>query len=190
MHCDIIDHIRRFVSLTDDDAALISKNLVRTAIPKKGFLFREGQFCKSEYYVESGCLRMYYINEKGTEIITQFGIEGWWIADYTSLSRQVSSGFFLQAVEESTVLSFDIDTINQLARQVPVFGDYHRLMLERFYGAAQKKQMFQTEYSREELYLNFSALYPDFMQRVPQYMLASYLGFTPEYLSEIRKKNR
>jgi CRP-like cAMP-binding protein len=157
-------------------------------LKKKDFLLKEGQVCKSLYFVESGCLRLFYINDKGVEQIIQFAIEHWWMSDFMSFSLQKPSHFYIQTVEKSTVVSLDQQAQDALCKQVPQIERYFRLVLQRAYAASQFRLRYLSDLSKEESYRYFIADFPGFAQRIPQYMLASYLGLTPEYLSEIRKK--
>ncbi len=131
---------------------------------------------------------MFYITDKGTEQITQFAIENWWLADHMSLMMQKPSQFFIQAVEDTNLVALDYRRQEELLQQVPKMERYFRLMMQRGFAAMQMRIKYLHDFSKEDAYLQFSTLFPGFVQRVPQYMLASYLGLTPEYLSEIRKK--
>lgn len=181
---NFIQHIQRYISLDEQNIQLVMDQVKTIPVKKKDFLLKEGQVCKSNLFVEKGCLRMFFINEKGAEQTTQFAIENWWLTDNMSLLYQKPSGFFIQAIEHSVVVAID----NTLVKKIPQLETYFRIMFQRAYAAAQMRIKFHYSYSREELYKNFIAAYPEFAQRIPQYMLASYLGFTAEYLSELRKK--
>ncbi|PJJ83391.1 Crp/Fnr family transcriptional regulator [Mucilaginibacter auburnensis] len=184
----LIAHIKKFIVLSSDEEHEIQKHFKIITLKKKAWLLTEGQICKSNYFVEKGCLRMYYITEKGTEQITQFALENWWLADHMSLMMQKPSPFFIQAVEDTHVATLDFAKQEELLQQVPKMERYFRLMMQRGFAAMQMRVKYLHDFSKEEAYMQFSASFPDFVQRVPQYMLASYLGLTPEYLSEIRKK--
>ncbi len=131
---------------------------------------------------------MFFINNKGIEQTTQFALENWWIADYMSLTTQNNSHFYIQAVETSMVIAVEHHKQDELLKQIPQLEHYFMLMMQRAYAAAQMRVMYFHVYSKEENYRQFVSLFPDFVQRIPQYMLASYLGLTPEYVSELRKK--
>jgi CRP-like cAMP-binding protein len=184
----LIEHISRFVSLTQDDSSNIITYFKHKKIKKKQHLLEEGQICKSNYFVEKGCLRMYFINDKGIELTTQFAIENWWIADYMSFGSLTPSGFYIQAVENSDILSIDYQTQEKLLTDFPQLEKYFRVIFQRAYASSQLRIKYLYDFSKEEMYDHFSSSYPEFIQRVPQYMIASFLGFTPEYLSELRKK--
>jgi CRP/FNR family transcriptional regulator len=189
MESNFIAHINKYLALTTAEADLIRSYTKIINVKKKDYLLKEGSICKSTYFVGSGCLRMFFINEKGVEQTTQFALENWWLADYMSFSLQSDSQFFIQAVEDSNIVAIEFRQQEALLMAVPKLERYFRLILQRAYAAAQMRVKFFHDYSKEESYRNFIALFPDFAQRIPQYMLASYLGLTPEYLSELRKKH-
>jgi CRP-like cAMP-binding protein len=183
-------HIERYLPLTDADWSGILSFFKPQQIRKKENLLTEGKVCRCNYFVEKGLLRMFFINNSGVEQTTQFAMETWWIADYASFESQKPATFHIQAVESTEVLALDHAAQEQLLRAYPVMERYFRLVHQRAHAAAQFRVRVLYDMSREELYLHFAERYPDFVQRVPQYLLASFLGFTPEYLSEIRRKKR
>ena len=185
---NLIQHIQNYVQLTDLEIKSINEKTRLKFVKKKEFLLRGGEVCKYNYFVSKGCLRMYFIKENGTVQITQFAIENWWISDYMSLMKQQVSPFYIQAIEDTRIIQLSTSGAERLFNEVPQLERYFRLVMQHAYAASQFRIKFLYDYSREELYHHFSSHFPEFVQRVPQYMLASYLGFTPEYLSEIRKK--
>ncbi|WP_199136338.1 Crp/Fnr family transcriptional regulator [Pedobacter sp. ASV12] len=188
MYPNFIQHIKRYVSLTDDETSLLLQQIKPLTPKKKELLLQEGQICRYHYFVEQGCLRMFFVNDKGTEQIVQFALENWWIADYMSFSTQHPSNFSIQAVEASQIVGIASSRQDELFRQLPQLERYFRIMMQRAYAAAQMRVKYFHDFTKEESYQHFVTLFPDFVQRIPQYMLASYLGITPEYLSELRKK--
>jgi len=181
-------HIRKFIKITDEDYLKILPYFTIIETPKKQNLLTEGKICTNNYFVSKGCLRMFFINEKGIEQTIQFALENWWIADYASFSSQKPSEFYIQAVEKSEIVALDFSAQEELLQQFPAMERYFRLVHQRAHAAAQFRIKNLYTMSREDLYHQFNKLYPEFVQRIPQYLLASYLGFTPEYLSEIRSK--
>jgi len=144
--------------------------------------------CRSLFFVEKGCLRMYFVNGKQSEQIIQFAIEGWWISDYFSFMDNRPSEYYIQTIEKSKILSVDRNVLDDLLKQLPQLERYFRIIMQRALAASQLKTKFSFEMSKEEFYNHFSTSFPEFLKRVPQYMIASYLGLTPEYVSELRKK--
>ena len=190
MYSSLLQHIQRFVSLTEEEKDILSSQLLLKKLNKKENVLEEGQVCAANYFIAKGCLRLYYINDKGTEQIVQFGIENWWITDFISLEKQLPSCFYLQAIESSTVIALEKSLQEDLFEKIPKLERYFRLVTQKAYGAAQLRIKYIFDLSGEERYDQFTRLFPDFVQRIPQYMLASYLGFTPEFLSTLRAKKR
>ena len=188
MNNGLAAHIRSFVPLADEEASLLNSYARPLVVKKKAFLLQEGQVCRENYFVEKGLLRMFFTDDKGAEQTLQFAIENWWITDYGSYGNGTPSQFFIQAVEHSSILAFNKAMQDELFAALPLLERYFRRMLEKAFGATQWRIRYIFSQSKQERYRHFSSLYPGFIQRIPQYMLASYLGLTPEYLSEIRKK--
>jgi CRP-like cAMP-binding protein len=188
MHTSFFSHIRRFVSLTTEEESIVLHHVRFEKINGKGFLLTPGNVCAANYFVVDGCFRMYLTADSGTEQILQFGISNWWITDYTSFEGQIPSQFAIQALEPSTVVCLEKKNREELLRKIPQLERYFRMVVQRAYSATLMRLHFIFNFSGEERYRQFVTLYPDFVQRIPQYMLASYLGFTPEFLSKIRAK--
>lgn len=182
------NHIKKFVQIPEEDYPAILAYFTAGEAAKKKNLLVEGEICRSNYFVSKGCLRLFFLNEKGVEQTVQFALENWWLADYSSFSSQKPSGFYIQAVEKSEVLTLDFLSQEKLLNQFPQMERYFRLVHQRAHAAYQFRIKSLYSVSREELYHQFNKSYPEFVQRIPQYLLASFLGFTPEYLSEIRSK--
>ena len=183
-----ITHIRRYVELSDDDVLKLEPYIQPMEVKRREYLLREGQVCRDNYFVEKGCLRMFFNNEKMVEQTTQFAIENWWLSDYFSYSRQSPSEYSIQAVEKSLIVAINYHLQDDLFASVPQMERYFRIMMQRALSASQLRVKMIYQLSKEEMYRHFNSSYPQFFQRVPQYMIASYLGLTPEYMSELRKK--
>lgn len=181
-------HIERFVTVPSDDLTQVLTYFQPLHFEKKENLLTEGKICQSNYFVVEGCLRLFFVNEKGTEQTTHFALENWWMADYMSFSNQTPATFCIQAVEKSSVLAITYAQQEEMLQRFPCMERYFRLMHQRAHAAGQFRVRWLYSLSHEEQYRQFVRRYPEFVQRIPQYLLASFLGFTPEYLSEIRRK--
>lgn len=188
MSVSLLNHIKKFVDLDPQEEQFIADHIQQLSVKKKHYLLEEGQICKASYFIEKGCSRMFFVSDKGDEQTVNFALENWWISDYSSLLSQIPSAFYIQAIEQSDVIVLTYQAQEALSNEIPQLERYFRIILQRAYGASQVRIKHIHNLSREDMYRNFLALQPEFANRVPQYMLASYLGFTPEYLSEIRKK--
>ena len=181
-------HIEKLLGHTLPDWEGIERFFVPMAVRKKQNLLEEGKICRANYFVAEGCVRMFFVNEKGIEQTVQFALEHWWLADYTSFSAQSPSGFYIQAIEHSEVLSLRYNAQEALLQAYPQMERYFRMVHQRAHAASQFRIKVLYGHSKEALYRGFVRQYPEFVQRVPQYLLASFLGITPEYLSELRAR--
>lgn len=186
MFTALFDHIQKFVTLTPSEIDIITSCLTPVKIKKKAHILKEGQLCNTMYFVTKGCVRQYIINPKGTEQTLQFAIENWWITDYLSYHNNTTSHFYIQAVENCDVIAIEKSVCESLLIQIPKLERYFRIVSQKSFGAAQMRIKFLFTMSAEERYHHFNDLNPEFVQRVPQYMLASYLDFSAEFMSKIR----
>lgn len=182
----LVKHIRKYVTVTEEQEELILSRIQSEKIRKKTVLQKEGQVSQSIYFVEKGLLRNFFINEKGAEQTCQFALENWWIGDFLSFDLQTPSHFSIQSVEDAEIIILTKKDQQYLLTEFPELEKYFRIMMQRSYGALQLRIKYLYDQSGEERYRHFSSLFPGFIQRIPQYMLASYLGFSPEFLSKIR----
>jgi len=188
MYPQLLAHIKRLVQLTPQEEQLLCDGVELKKFKKKEIILQPGQNCKGEYFVLTGLLRQYYVNAKLNEQIVQFALENWWIADHDSIVNQVPAGTYIQTIEASEVLLLHNKDKGPLLEKIPKLDTYFRLTMQRAFIASQRRIGFLFNQTDEERYRYFIGMFPDFVQRVPQYMLASYLGFTPQFLSRIRAK--
>ena len=182
----LFDHIQKFATLDAAEIAILESHLNLSKVKKKDHLLKEGSICDTMYFVTKGCARQYIINPKGVEQTLQFAIESWWITDYLSYHNNTPSHFYIQAVENCDVIAIQKDTLESLLLQIPKLERYFRIVSQKSFGAAQMRIKFLFTMSAEERYHHFNNLNPEFVQRVPQYMIASYLDFSAEFMSKIR----
>lgn len=180
----------RYVNLNNIEFEAFWQALAYQKVNKKQCLLEPGQICKSQYFILEGCFRSFYIDQKGNEQVIHFAIEHWWMTDYDSLSNQQPSEMYIQALEPSEVLRIDLDTLNALFDLYPRIDRLFRIIAEKTFIAAQRRLQHMLSLRREEMLDTFQAGTFSFSDRVPQYMIASYLGFTPEFMSMIRAKKR
>lgn len=184
------NHLQKFINLSDSEYEDILRFTGTGSVKKKENLLSEGQLCRHQYFVLNGCLRKFFINDKGIEQTTEFAIENWWMTDNIAFEHKQPTQFFIQAVEPSQVLNINHESWEKLMVAMPKMERYFRFVYQRAYAAAQMRIKYLYDFSKEEMYDHFSTNFPQFVQRIPQHLLASFLGFTPEYLSEIRRKTR
>ena len=187
-HSILHTHILRFAPVPETDwHALLEKTSCRKWGARE-ILLKESSQCRHIHFVAKGCLRLYFTKDNGVQQTSDFALEGWWLSDLDALHRGKLSSFAIQAVEPSWVISLQREDYEELIHQYPLLAQYFRAIQTRALAAAQQRIRFLYSLSKEELFDQFNRAYPEFVQRVPQYMLASFIGISPEHLSRIRKK--
>jgi CRP-like cAMP-binding protein len=174
------------VDLTGEQFNYWASLLVPKKINKHDFILREGETARCTAFVVKGCMRLYAVDAKGKEHIMQFAPENWWVGDIESSTQNTPSKFFIDALEDSEVLLLDNDSFNKVMKEIPAVALFFQQLMQKRQAVTQKRIIFSMSASAEEQYLDFIKAYPSLVQRVPQHMIASYLGITPESLSRIR----
>ncbi len=176
------------VSLTTEEEAQIKAYLTTKKLRKKQYLLQEGDVCKAIAFIEKGALREYSLDDNGNEYIIQFGLEGWAISDLCSFLTGEPATYNIDALEDTELVLISRPAHEELLQKVPKYETFTRLQITSAYLAMKTRLMCTISTSLEEHYAHFISQYPDIMQRVPQHMIASYMGLTPETLSRIRKR--
>ncbi len=176
------------IILTSEEKEASKTFFIPKKLRKKQFLLQEGDVCKYVAFIEKGFLRYYSIDDKGVEHITQFAFEGWWIADQLSFLTGRSSVNNIEALEDSELLLLTRSSEEQMLEKIPKLERYFRILLQNNLINTQKRLASSLSHSAEEKYNELLISCPSIPQRVPQHMMASYLGITPETLSRIRKQ--
>ncbi|AYA36125.1 Crp/Fnr family transcriptional regulator [Hymenobacter oligotrophus] len=147
-----------------------------------------GEVARVGAFVAQGCLRAFVVDTKGKEHVVQFAPEQWWVAEQNSLLRREPAMFAIDAVEDSEVLLFDATFYRKLSQITPAFPEFFATLLQNNMRTMQKRLVLTLSASAEQRYLDFLQTYPTLAQRLPQRMIAAYLGVTPESLSRIRRE--
>lgn len=186
----LIKSIAKHIELNSFEEELIGTFWTEKTLDKGDYLLRNGETCRTDNFVVNGALKAYYINsETGKEEILYFAIEDWWATDIESFQKRKPSIYNIQAIERTTLLQISYDSFQEILRQIPKLERFFRLILENYLGSLQRRIILNNVLDAEQRYLDFMEKYPKISDRVPKYLIASYLGITPEFLSRIRKKN-
>lgn len=176
------------LDIDERDLSPILENCITRNAKKNEFLLRRNEHCKHSFFVESGLLRQFSIDEKGKEHILSFAPENWFITDRESSYFKQPSAYYIQALEDSKVVLIDEKFIHLLSEKIPSFADFNNRLLHNHIRHLQSRINLLLSAAAEDRYLQFVRMYPDIMLRVPQTMVASYLGITPESLSRVRRE--
>ncbi|HEY5407525.1 MAG TPA: Crp/Fnr family transcriptional regulator [Ginsengibacter sp.] len=178
--------ISELISISEEEFDVCKTLFVPKKLRKRQYLLQEGDVCKYNTFVSKGLLRSYTIDNKGTEHILQFAFEGWWIGDIYSFLTEQPSNFNIEALEDCELLLITKSSMDTLLEKVPKFERYFRILIQNNLIATQRRLMGTLSETAEEKYTNLVNNFPGCLQRVPQHMIASYLGITRETLSRIR----
>lgn len=184
----LFDYISQYVALTEDDRHLLQESTRYRKYLKGQYLVQQGDICQSESFVVKGCLKTFHMDREAQEHIVAFAIENWWTADLGSFITQTPADYNVQCIENSEVIQFHRDNIEELFIRIPVLERFFRIIIQNAYVSSEKRIVRNFSLPAKERYLLFREHYPEIEQRVPQYMIASYLGITKEFLSKIRSQ--
>ena len=182
------EYVSKFVKLDEEEFLHFAQQFHEKKIKKKQFLVQPDFHTRYRYFVISGTLRSYFVDADGEELTTQFAIENWWISDFNAYLYQQPATLFIVALEDSLLLELSFEKEQELKAHNHKYETLFRIMAERGLAFEHRRLLWNRALSAEERYNKFTEDFPYFIFRVPQYMLASYLGMTPVFLSNIRNK--
>ena len=155
---------------------------------KKQFLAEAGERCNYQYFILQGSCYSYYVNEKGDKNAIQFALENYWITDASSYFTNKPAVFNIETLKPTLALLLNRQNLDLLCNRYPLFDRFFRILLQNTLAVLHYRIAKTTSEDAEHRYLEFAQLYPHFIQRIPQYLIASYLGIAPQSLSRIRKE--
>ncbi len=185
---NINNYLAKVLNVPLERVNMCSLHYEAKKVQKHQFLLQYGEICRYIYFVEKGLLKMYSIDKNGKEHIIQFAPESWLISDRSSLYFNEKSVYYIEAVEDSEILMLPPDFINKLTEGFPNSLEQSDILLQKHIKSLQDRINSLLAETAEERYMKFIKMYPDLLLRVPQWMIASYLGITPESLSRVRKE--
>ncbi len=190
MHQAFFDFISKHSTtpLTESDKELFKKLLVPKKLRKRQYFLQEGEVCKYLAFIVKGAMRQYTVDEKGDIHIMRLYIENWWAGDRESHINLTPSIYNVDAWEDTEYLQVSRADFLSVINNIPAVVEMTRVLDERHAIFAQKRLQAQITMSAEERYADLAKTYPEFIQRFPQHIIASYLGITTETLSRVRKQ--
>jgi CRP-like cAMP-binding protein len=174
-------------SFTEKEADFFVSHFTERKVKKRQFIIQPDFIAKYRVYVVQGTFKAYVIGNDGQENTISLAMDGWWISDPNSYIYQQPATMFVEALEDSLILQLDFENEQILKSHSHKFETFFRTVAERGLAFMQRRLIASLTLTAEERYEQFAEKYPDFLQRVPQFAIASYLGMTTQYLSRIRK---
>ena len=185
---DLFSYIQQRVTLTELDKAFIRNRFTLRHLVRKSYFLREGDIGFEQAFIISGTMRVFYIDGKAQEHVLYFGFKDWWIGDLASFELRSPSQLSVQALEDTWILAFTQDGIDEIFQHIPQMERLFRMMAQRTLAVLQKRLFLTVSASAEERYLALIERHPSIEQLVPQHQIASYLGILPESLSRMKKQ--
>jgi CRP-like cAMP-binding protein len=184
----LFESLEKHIPLSEADKKYIASGIRERKVKKGQFVVHEGAVSRCTNFVNKGSVRTYFVDMNGQEHIVQFAIEGWWISDLQSFILQAPATFNVQAIEDSELLEIPFEHLEMVYEKVPKMERYFRVITQRAFVAFQQRIVQNNSMSAEERYLAFQQKYPKIELRIPQKLVASYLGISAEFLSKIKKR--
>ena len=184
----IVENISKIVTLTPQEQALFLSKTETKQYKAKTIILNAGEVCKHSYFVNSGLLRSFTINDNIVEHVLSFACEGWWIGDMYSLLSQKPGNLFIEVMEDSEVVLLSKENQEKLYTEIPKLERFFRILTENSLVANQERLMDSLSLTAEERFEKFCKKYPTLIQKVPQKQIASYIGVTPEFFSKMKSK--
>lgn len=183
----ILANVARHITLTEDEKAYFLSLVRQKNLSRKELVLKEGQLCRDINFVQSGTLRAFYLDKSGKDSTVMFAVTDWWITDMFCFVNHQEAMLNIEALEDSTVFQLAKKDLDTLFVEVPKFEKFFRVLMQNAYVREQLRVIQTLSLTAEERYNHFLAKYPQVVKQVTQKQIASYLGITPEFLSNIRR---
>jgi len=184
----ILGNISQHVTLSPKEQELLLSKTEKHHYKAKTILLSAGEVCKNSYFVNSGLLRSFNINDNIVEHVMSFACRDWWISDMYSLISQKPGNLFIQVLEDAEIVLLFKENQEILYQEIPKLERFFRILTENSLVANQDRLMDNLSLTAEERFEKFSKKYPSLMQQVPQKQIASFIGVTPEFFSKMKAR--
>jgi CRP-like cAMP-binding protein len=183
-----IEYINRYVDLTPNEIDILLEHIIHRTYLKGQYIVQQGDVCRYESFVIKGCVKTFYVDSDGQEHVVLFAIENWWTADLGSFLAQKPADYNVQCIENTEVIQFSFEKLELLYQNIPKLERFFRIIIQNAFVASQRRVIKNFSLPAKERYIEFKTRYPQIEQRVPQYLIASYLGVSKEFLSKIKSQ--
>ncbi|RZM08898.1 MAG: Crp/Fnr family transcriptional regulator [Pedobacter sp.] len=183
----LFEHIEKKVTLSDTERSAVKDFFTPKSLRKRQYLLQAGDSCKHLAFIAEGLLRTYNTDDKGNEHVSVFGWEGWWLSDFNSFLTGVPAIYNIDAIEDAQLLLLSRADYEKLTLNVPIMDRYFRILFQNSILTKERRLTSSISHTAKEKYLEFISSNPEVSQRIPQHLIASYLGIAPETISRIKK---
>ena len=184
----LLDYINRTIELNQEEEQRLCESLTFRKLLKGQYFLQQGDVCKYSGFVVSGCTKTFYVDDEGQEHVVMFSVEDWWTSDMGSYIAQKPADFNVQCLENTVLIQFSYENQETMMREIPKLERFFRIIIQKALVASQKRIVRNLSMSAKDRYLFFRKEYPKIEQRIPQYLIASYLGITKEFLSKVKSQ--
>ena len=188
MHAALIQEIKKHIDLTTEDEELITLAFRHKKVRRNQVLVQPPDIAMYEHFVVRGCLVQYYLDDNGIQHTLLFAPEGWWTTDLPSFLTGQESKYHIEALEDSELLIISKQLLDKLLVKIPALNNFFRVLYQNAVMAQEERLLNVLSTKVEERYLRFVKKYPQLQNRLPQYLIASYLGVTPEFFSKVKAR--
>ncbi len=184
----ILQNISKHISLTPEEETLFLSKTETKLVKAKTILLSSGEVSSETYFVNSGILRSFNINDNIIEHVLHFACEGWWMSDMYSYISGKPGNLFIEVIEDAELTIISKENLQELYHLIPKLDRFFRILAENSLVAHQERLMDNLSLTAEERYEKFCSKYPSLIQKVSQKNIASYIGVTPEFFSKMKSK--
>lgn len=184
----LISYIRHYITLSKNEEEYLRSKLLYRNYLKGQYVAQQGDICRFESFIIQGCVNVFYLDPNGQKHVILLGVENWWIGDLGSFINRNPADYNIQCLEDCELVQFTRESLEDLYHKIPPLERFFRLIIQNAFIASQKRLVNNHCMSAKERYRQFRTSYPELNQRVPQYLVASYLGITKEFLSKIKSQ--
>lgn len=179
--------IRQLINISDKELQGFIEKMHVKNFGKNDFICRPGESADEIYFINKGLLRLLITNNAGDDITVHFALENQFLADYSAFILKEKTSYFIQAVEESEIVIIPRAAIEWGYKNLKEGEKMGRLIAEHYFIYQDNRVKDMYARSPKERYDNITEVFPNIHNRVPQHMIASYLGITSVHLSRLKK---
>ncbi len=178
-------HINKTVQLSDEQFDYFFSFFKPASFKKKQQIISAGDLVEQEYFVLSGCLKTFFINDEHKMHILQFATHTWWASDYNALHNQSRATVNLDCVSDANALCLSNEDREKVCKEIHEVETFFRWRSNKGYIGLQKRIMSLLNNDARSRYEELMQQYPELYNLVPKHLIAAYLGVSRETLSRL-----